>query len=83
MNKREQLGDPLDLVDDHTTRLRSASYQLFWPLGPGGKSTCLLGVEKVDVEGIGKRLMYEGGFPRFPGAEEEEARYWWLKKARC
>ena len=73
VHDREQLRDPLDLVDDHGVPARRPRHQLPKALGAGAQAAMQGGVEQVQVQGVGQPPAQPGGFAGSARAEQEAA----------
>ena len=76
MDNREQLGDALDLVDDHGLSSASAREQFSQALGTGTQAAVRRRLEQVDEQGVGDSLAQPRGFPRSAGTEDEATPAW-------
>ena len=69
----QELGDALNLVDDHVGVRRDAEDAFPQALGAGRQSPVLLRFQEVDHKGVGQYRAQPGGLARSSGTEEEEA----------
>lgn len=70
---REEVRDPLDLVEDDRVATRLAVNEVSEPLRPGRQLPFDLGAEQVDVESPGQDVPEPGRLPRPARPEKEEA----------
>ena len=80
MDDRQQIWNPLNLVDDNAVRPWICIYCFREPFRFGRKKPYSFRVKKINVNRVFEILVYECRLPRPPGAEQEKARFWWGKK---
>jgi len=80
MDDRQQVWNPLDLIDDNAVRLWICVHYFSEPFRFGRKKPRSFRVKKVGVNSIFEILVDERRFACTPGAEQEKARFRWVKK---